>query len=178
MSDRPFKSCSSAQATPRARCWRKESCARMALAASTLFQRAVTQGEDQPVRAEGFGRLGYPTDGHRSKGWEEFAAAGAPVMDFVFTVCDSAAGETCPVWPGQPMTAHWGSKTPPQSREAILRKSAPLSPRSNISRTAYRFSSASRSGASTGWPLGRSFGTLGVSTERRRERRACPAAGG
>jgi len=46
------------------------------------------------------------TEGMRSKGWEEFATAGAPVMDFVFTVCDQAAGEVCPVWPGQPMTAH------------------------------------------------------------------------
>ena len=57
-------------------------------------------------------RLGYPTDGLRSKSWDEFAAPGAPPLDFVFTVCGNAANETCPVWPGQPMTAHWGVDDP------------------------------------------------------------------
>lgn len=60
--------------------------------------------------------LGYDTSGYRSKSWNELAGPGAPSLDFAFTVCDNAAGETCPVWPGQPMTAHWGVPDPAEAR--------------------------------------------------------------
>lgn len=66
-----------------------------------------------------------PTEGLRSKDWDEFSRPGAPELDFVFTVCDKAAGEVCPIWPGQPMTAHWGVEEPTQANateEATRRK--------------------------------------------------------
>ncbi len=65
-----------------------------------------------PMSLELLAEHGYPTEGLRSKTWDEFAKPGAPKMDFVFTVCDDAAGESCPVWPGQPMTGHWGIEDP------------------------------------------------------------------
>jgi arsenate reductase len=69
-------------------------------------------GTVNPYAIEVLRSHAYPTEGLRSKSWDEFAAPGAPVMDFVFTVCDNAAGEVCPVWPGQPVTAHWGFPDP------------------------------------------------------------------
>ncbi|MGE0667938.1 MAG: arsenate reductase ArsC [Sphingomonadales bacterium] len=70
------------------------------------------KGEVHPLAIELLKSLNHSTDGFRSKSWEEFAVPGAPQMDFVFTVCDNAANEVCPVWPGQPMSAHWGISDP------------------------------------------------------------------
>ena len=80
-----------------------------------------------PLALQTLAAHGIPTDGFRSKSWDEFAQPGAPALDFVFTVCDQAAGEACPYWPGQPMTAHWGLPDPAavegsldQQRQAFL----------------------------------------------------------
>jgi arsenate reductase len=70
------------------------------------------KGTVNPFALKLLQKLGYETADLRSKSWDEFAAADAPAMDFVFTVCDAAAGETCPVWPGKPLTAHWGIPDP------------------------------------------------------------------
>lgn len=70
------------------------------------------KGQVHPFAIELLKKLNHPTAGLRSKDWEEFARPDAPAMDFVFTVCDNAANEVCPVWPGQPMTAHWGLPDP------------------------------------------------------------------
>jgi protein-tyrosine-phosphatase len=70
------------------------------------------KGTVNPLALKVLKEFDYPADSFRSKSWDEFAAPGAPKMDFVFTVCDSAAGETCPIWPGHPMTAHWGIEDP------------------------------------------------------------------
>ena len=69
-------------------------------------------GKINPMVAELLSKLNYPVTALRSKDWLEFAQPDAPKMDFVFTVCDQAAGEVCPIWPGQPMTAHWGFADP------------------------------------------------------------------
>ena len=69
-------------------------------------------GKVNPFAIEFLANNGFPTEGLRSKSWDEFAVPGAPVMDYVLTVCDQAAGEQCPFWPGQPMSAHWGIPDP------------------------------------------------------------------
>ena len=70
------------------------------------------KGRINPFALKVLDAYGYPSDGFRSKSWDEFARPGAPELDFVFTVCDYAANEVCPIWPGQPMTAHWGIEDP------------------------------------------------------------------
>jgi len=70
------------------------------------------KGTVHPIALQLLRKMNMPTEGLRSKSWDEFAAPGAPPLDFVFTVCDNAAGEVCPYWPGQPMTAHWGVPDP------------------------------------------------------------------
>lgn len=70
------------------------------------------KGEVHPAALALLEELGYATGGYRSKSWDEFAAPDAPPLDFIFTVCDNAAGEVCPIWPGRPVTAHWGIEDP------------------------------------------------------------------
>ncbi len=74
------------------------------------------KGKVNPVAVALLDKLNYDTSGIRSKSWNEFEGAGAPHMDFVFTVCDNAANETCPLWPGQPMSAHWSVPDPSDAR--------------------------------------------------------------
>lgn len=71
-------------------------------------------GKVNPFAAELALQMGYPADQMRSKSWDEFALPGAPAMDFIITVCDNAAGEVCPIWPGKPAAAHWGFPDPSQ----------------------------------------------------------------
>ncbi len=86
-------------------------------------------GRVNPGALEWLQANGHSTDGLRSKSWDEFAAPGAPEFDFIFTVCDNAAGEVCPIWPGHPATAHWGIPDPAhvegdEARRAAFRKAA------------------------------------------------------
>jgi arsenate reductase len=85
---------------------------------------SVPKGKVNPFAIKVLASMDYPTDNLRSKSWAEFASPDAPVMDFVFTVCDNAAGESCPVWPGQPMSAHWGIEDPADVDGADLQKEA------------------------------------------------------
>lgn len=96
-------------------------------------------GRVNPFALELLARNRIDTVPLRSKGWEEFAASGAPALDFVFTVCDNAAGEVCPIWPGQPMTAHWGIADPAavrgseqERRKAFVRAFTELTTRINL----------------------------------------------
>jgi arsenate reductase len=96
-------------------------------------------GRVNPFALELLRKNHLPTEGLRSKNWDEFAVAGAPALDFVFTVCDNAAGETCPLWPGQPITAHWGVADPAAvegtdevKRKAFLRAYTELANRINL----------------------------------------------
>lgn len=82
------------------------------------------KGQVHPLALATLERLQLPNTGYRSKSWDEFVAPDAPVFDFIFTVCDNAAGEVCPVWPGQPVSAHWGIPDPAavEGSEAQQRK--------------------------------------------------------
>jgi arsenate reductase len=82
------------------------------------------KGEVNPFALKVLERMELPIDGLRSKNWEEFSVPGAPTMDFVFTLCDDAAREACPVWPGQPMTAHWGIEDPAAVEGTDIQKEA------------------------------------------------------
>ena len=82
------------------------------------------KGQPHPLALETLRAYGISTEGLRSKSWDTFAAPGAPALDFVFTVCDSAAGEQCPYWPGQPMTAHWGVEDPPAAGDEAAQRAA------------------------------------------------------
>jgi protein-tyrosine-phosphatase len=82
------------------------------------------KGEVNPFAIKLLKGLNLPTEDLRSKSWDEYAVPGSPVMDFVFTVCDNAAGEACPVWPGQPVTAHWGIEDPASVEGTDLQKEA------------------------------------------------------
>lgn len=85
---------------------------------------SMPKGEPHPLALETLRAHGLSAEGLRSKSWDEFATPDAPHLDFVFTVCDSAAGEQCPYWPGQPMTAHWGVEDPPAAGDEAAQRKA------------------------------------------------------
>lgn len=82
------------------------------------------KGEVNPLAIQTLERLGCPTAGLRSKSWDEFERPDAPKMDFVFTVCDRAGGEVCPIWPGHPIRAHWGIEDPSEAEGTAIEKMA------------------------------------------------------
>lgn len=127
------------------------------------------KGGVNPFAMKVLRKLDYPTDGLRSKSWGEFAAADAPVMDFVFTVCDNAANEVCPVWPGQPMSAHWGIEDPAEMTGTDLEKEAAFV-------TAFRYLK-NRIGAFTSLPL-TSIDRLSLGTKLREIGRSAGATSG
>jgi arsenate reductase (thioredoxin) len=119
---------------------------------------STPKGAVHPMALRVLAEAGYPVDDMRSKSWQEFAAAGAPAMDFVFTVCDNAAGEACPIWPGQPMTAHWAIEDPAAVEGSDLEKKAAF-------QTAFRYMKH-RIGAFINLPL-RSIDSLSLGTKLR-----------
>lgn len=106
---------------------------------------STPKGTVHPLALRVLQHMNYPTDGMRSKSWMEFAKPDAPVMDFIFTVCDNAAGETCPIWPGQPATAHWGIEDPAEAEGTELEREAAFT-------TAFRYLK-NRIGAFASLPL-------------------------
>jgi arsenate reductase (thioredoxin) len=119
---------------------------------------SAPKGAVHPLALRTLESLDYPADGMRSKSWLEFAAPDAQVMDFVFTVCDNAAGETCPVWPGQPLTAHWGIEDPAEAQGTEMEKQAAFM-------TAFRYLK-NRIGTFVSLPL-RSIDKLSLGTKLR-----------
>lgn len=85
------------------------------------------KGQVHPIAVDLLKRMNLPAENFRSKSWDEFAAPGAPPIDFIFTVCDNAAGEVCPIWPGKPMTAHWGIADPAAVEGTDIEKAAAFS---------------------------------------------------
>jgi len=120
-----------------------------------------TAGRVNPYALELLQKHRLPVDGLRSKSWDEFAQPGSPPLDFVFTVCDSAAGEVCPIWPGQPITAHWGVEDPAGVEGSDEAKRRASSTRSRSSATASGSSRACGSNRSTGSPSTRSCARSG-----------------
>jgi arsenate reductase len=82
------------------------------------------KGQVHPLAIETLQHFDFPVDGLSSKSWSEFSGPSAPVLDFVFTVCDNAAGEACPIWPGHPMTAHWGIEDPAAISDPVQQRTA------------------------------------------------------